>query len=363
MKHLLIPIALLGGLALLILPEAQAQQQTDDEVTYTDSKTKKETKNSGTIIEETPGQITLKRTTSTVTIPALDVIDVKYGMRPALAKPYGDAARQEGFAVVDETKRKTLLPGVIKAYKDLLLMPELKQYPKAQTHIEFKILRLLSRLAEDEPKKYDEQALEALEKFKKAHPNSWQLSHCARLLVAIQIRNSDWEGAAKTYDDLAQLPKLDRSVQREYEMMSAEVLMKARKYAEAKKRFEKIMKDLPPNSMEARRLKISLIQCSQGDNKNPEETEKELLVLIKGLDDKDPAQRELKAVAYNTLGDCLLARGKDKEAFWRFMFVEVEYNENRAERKKALEQLAQLFQKFGDAEKAKQYKEMAQKLN
>ena len=83
--------------------------------------------------------------------------------------------------------------------------------------------------------------------------------------------------------------------------------------------------------------------------------------MINKLSEKDASDRNLKAMAYNTLGECLLAGGKSKEAFWAFMFVDVEYNQDKAEHKKAMYHLWKLFEEFKDEAKAKQYKERYQK--
>ena len=55
----------------------------------------------------------------------------------------------------------------------------------------------------------------------------------------------------------------------------AQVLTRAKRYAEAKKKFEKLLQGMPPTSPEAMRVKIYLIQCNQAGTKGPGDAEKE----------------------------------------------------------------------------------------
>src|SRR5262249_11557728 len=120
-------------------------------------------------------------------------------------------------------------------------------------------------------------------------------------------------------------------------------------------------KVLPANSPQRSRIDIYLIQCGQSDPKAAGDVEKKLRTLIDKLSDKDAGDRNLKALAYNTLGDYYLSKGRSRDAFWAYMFVDVEYNQDPAEHKKALQALSKLFEEFKDDAKAKQYKERFQK--
>jgi tetratricopeptide (TPR) repeat protein len=182
------------------------------------------------------------------------------------------------------------------------------------------------------------------------------------MLAQLQLKKEDYVAAAKTYEDLAKIPQIDKDIREEADLLGAEVLMKAKKFAEAKKKFEHVRQSLPASSPLRPRLDIYLIQCSQGDPKAGD-VEGQLRAVIAKLSDKDPTERNLKALAYNTLGEYLLSKGKSREAFWQFMFVDVEYNQDRGEHKKALQHLWKLFEEFKDDAKAKQYKERYQKAS
>jgi hypothetical protein len=357
MQRFLVSIALWCGFALAV-PFVWAQGDVSDEIIYLD-KSRKEAKASGTITAENPGQVTIKRTTGPLSIPATDIIDIEYGLRAKLKLPYRNVMNKEKAALAaDDTKRKALILDVIKGYRDLI--PQMDDAKRAQVHTEYKICKLLHRIAEDDPKEV-ESAIAALEKFRKTAPTSWQILPVTRMLVGLQVKQEDWVGAAKTLDDLANTPGIDAAIKQECEQEGAQVLLKAKKFDQAKIKLQNVLKNLKPDSPEATRIKIALIQCNQVTSKDSASAEKELRALLAKLSDQGP-DRDLKAAAYNILGDMMMASGKTRDAFWAYMFVDVEYNQDKAELKKALYNLWQLFEKeFKDEVKAKQYKERYQK--
>jgi hypothetical protein len=68
----------------------------------------------------------------------------------------------------------------------------------------------------------------------------------------------------------------------------------------------------------------------------------------------DPA---LKALGYNLLGDVYTAHSKPREAMWSYLWVDVVYNQDRAEHLKAMTRLMDIFEKANDTDKVQLYKE------
>ena len=73
------------------------------------------------------------------------------------------------------------------------------------------------------------------------------------------------------------------------------------------------------------------------------------------------SDKELKALAYNTLGDCFRLNGRNRDALWPYLWVDVIYHQDRQEHIKAMEQLAKLFDELGDKTRAKQYRDRLKK--
>jgi hypothetical protein len=61
----------------------------------------------------------------------------------------------------------------------------------------------------------------------------------------------------------------------------------------------------------------------------------------------------IKALAANTLGDYYRETGKQEDAFWQYLWVDIVYNQDKHEQAKALYHLSKLFDHVkGDAARA-----------
>ena len=58
---------------------------------------------------------------------------------------------------------------------------------------------------------------------------------------------------------------------------------------------------------------------------------------------KESSDRYVKAVGHNTLGYCYMEQAQTKDAEWEFLWVDVEYNQDRVQHAKALYHLWKLF--------------------
>ena len=65
----------------------------------------------------------------------------------------------------------------------------------------------------------------------------------------------------------------------------------------------------------------------------------------------------LKALVYNTLGDCFNVKGLKKDAMWAYLWVDVVYNQDKIEHAKAVERLSRVFKDLNDDARADRYKD------
>jgi tetratricopeptide (TPR) repeat protein len=334
-------------------PAARAQ----DEITYYDRAAKKESRAAGAIQSENAGKIVLKPTTGAGTreIPAADVVDVVYEVTPRTKLDYTAARGDERkIETVREEERKRAIEDAIKSYQKLLRDLTGEKAKPVARHLQFKIARLQARAAEDDEAQADA-AIDALQKFRKEHPDSWQLLACTRLLARLLTERKDYEGARKVYADLAATPSLARDTKQECDLFVARYLIRGKKIAEAEKLLQDILKAVPSDDPQATRARISLAECL-GNSGKLEEAVKQLEDLIAKTTDND-----LKAAAYNTLGDCYRENNRPKDALWPYLFVDVVYHQDKREHARAVEQLAKLFAELGDKERAEQYRERLKK--
>jgi tetratricopeptide (TPR) repeat protein len=347
MKHTL-PFAGLVGVCLFGPAPAVAQ----DKVTYRDRAANKDVEAAGAIQSETPAKVILKGLTGSAVreLPAADIVDVVYEVPPRVRLDYTAARGDERKAdIAKDEDRKKALDEAIRSYQKL--ERELAGEKKfAARHLQYKVARLTARQAEDDPARVGE-AVAALTRFKKDHPDGWQLLHCCRLLARLQSDQGDFEGARKTYEELAATPNVAPDTKQECDLEVARALIRGKQVAEAENKLRDVLKGLPANDPQAVRAQVLLAECAGASGKLDE--------AVRQLEERiaqtsDPA---LKAWAYNTLGETYRLNNRPKDALWGYLWVDVIYHQDRREHARALEQLAKLFDELGDKMRAKQYQE------
>jgi hypothetical protein len=321
-----------------------------DEITYRDPASKKETKISGAIQSENPGQIVVKTPAAgTKSIPVPEVIDVVYNV-PALAKPdYRNALGREaaGEKALRGDGRKRELADALAKYEKLW-KDATEERPKR--HFEFKIARLTAQQAEDDPTLVP--AAEAkLDQFLKSNPQAWQVSRAADLLGRLQAQKGDWEAARRTYEALAATPELPPEVRQEIAERIAGVLISAGQFPAAQKKLTEALAAAPAESPQAFRLQMALALCQAAAGQAGAVAERVEAALERAADP------ELKALAYNTLGDCHVLANRPRDALWDYLWVDVIYHQDKHEHARALYHLAKLFQEFKEEKRAQQFRE------
>jgi hypothetical protein len=353
-QHLVFWLLVVGGFSGSSFARAQ------DTIRYLDRKSMKETIATGTIEQEDPGQIAYRSGTtgSAREIPATDIVDVVYEVPGAVKLTYRGAGNEEKKAsdpsLGDAERRKTLTEA-LRSYEEVLSgLQNARRI--ARRHVEFKIARLLARQAEDDPAQ-GEAALAALIKFNKEHADGWQISQSARLLARLQLARGDAEGAEKTYEELAAVPKLPEETRQECDLLAAEALILGKKCNLAERKLQELLKSAPAESPRAIKIRICLAECLGASGKLPEAAA-QLQAQINATTD-----RGLKARGYNALGDCYRLAGRSRDALWPYLWVDVTYHQDKDEHIKAMEQLAKLFEEQGDKARAKQYRDRLKKEN
>lgn len=310
----------------------------------------------GTIQEESVGRILVRANVGGVKeIAALDINDIEYEVPPRFKFDYRSAINTEKPAKAGskETDHRRTLVLAVEKYQDLLRkMPGAN--PRIKRHIEYKIAMLLALQAEEDDS-LSAEAIAKLAKFDRDHPDSWQISGCARQLARLKLAKGDLEGAQKIFADLAARPKATDDIRRNCDLWIAHVLVRGKKYADAEKKLQSVVKSLGPDDPQAIRIHVALAECQAAAGKI-DEAAKKLTDIIGKLDDP-----ELKSVAYNTLGDCYRLAGKSEDAMWAYLWVDVMYHHNRHEHAKALYFLYKIFKEHKDDAKANQCKEKLEK--
>lgn len=280
------------------------------------------------------------------TVAAEDIAEVVYDLTPNVTAnvTYRAAVKAEKDAAepANEAKRKQLLADAGKKYEEAFKLTTDKH---GKRQIEYKLAMLKVRAAQDEGDE-PEKAIAALKNFTKKHPGGWQIGAATETLGRLQVEAKDYEGAEETYKALAALDDVPEEMKKDAELAAVQVKIRAGKHAEAKALLQAMQKTLPKGSKFAARARVAEAECLV-EEKKLDEAVKLVREVI-----KDSTDREVKAVGHNTLGYCYYKQGQPKEARWEFLWVDVEYNQDRNQHAKALYYLWRIFGELGEAERA-----------
>lgn len=318
-------------------------------------------KATGTITEENQGRVVIKNSTGrSQDINAPDIIDIWYfaNVRSDLRGSYRKAKNEEDAAdnATATAAKVKALQSAITLYQDLL--PRLTGSAFPQRHLQYKLAQLYLRLRDLDPANYSKKAVDALTRFKKDHPEGWQITKCLTTLANLQIGDKDFKGAAQTFETLAKMTTIPRDRRQQYELETIQALVKAKDFTEAESKANSLKRTLPKTDPFSALVDLQLVAI--GGHKNPtgaRKAEQDLLKFIETCKDK----KQL-AFAYNTLGDLYQANDRAMDAVWKYLYVDVIYDEDRTEHIKALTQLVILFKKLRREEYVKEFKEKLERL-
>ncbi len=141
--------------------------------------------------------------------------------------------------------------------------------------------------------------------------------------------------AESAVGDLAKIPwAADRAV-----VLRARVLGKQKKYDQAIAGLDKIIAAAPAKSSKGVEAKLAKAESLAGMKKF-DEAEKLIHEVIKDLPPEDAAAQ---ALAHNTLGDCLHAAGRSKDALFNYLHTDILFSADKEQHQKALAHIAQVW--------------------
>jgi tetratricopeptide (TPR) repeat protein len=298
---------------------------------------------SGKILEESPAGLKVKGPGlgKEEVVPSNEILRVTYGDLPAAA------GLEIGKLQTAETNRD--LPTLLKGYEAVQAMPQVKSSPApARRYIDYRVASLRAFTAEG-----DEQlkaAIKGLADFVSANPDGWEYPHAARQLGRLQADAGDYAAATKTFEAL-QKANVPAEFKQEAAAALIDIAFQSEQYELGAQRVEAVAKD--PQAPAALRDRVAIYRLGLEGAKG------DLAATVKKVEEAiakatDPG---LKALGYNVLGDVYYAHKQRRDAMWSYLWVDVYYNQDRAEHLKAMSRLIKIFQEEGDTDKVALYKE------
>ncbi len=307
----------------------------------------------GSIKTESPKGITLA--TGKDLIPAENITDVVYDPPEVTVKinfyrPAQKAEKASLDVLAKDADRKAALAEAIKKYEETAakLTGADPVSKSARRHMEFKaaILRLREVLEEGQP---PDQAIRKLEEFRAKHSDSWQIVRVLENLGRLQMGQNEFKEAEKTFKSLGDLD-LTPEAKLDAQLLALQAVIQDGRPAEALKTLQGMSTKDGPH---AGRVKVAQAQCLAA-TKQPAQLKQAQDLLRQVLKDGD---KQAKALAHNALGIMAFEKGEFKEARWDFLWVDVNYNQDREEHAKALFYLWKTFEQLNDAVRAQECRE------
>ncbi|WP_020475294.1 tetratricopeptide repeat protein [Zavarzinella formosa] len=341
------------GLCALAFVMAAVSHQTfvhADNVIRKDKKTEKGVTVTGKVSEDTVSGVKVKLSaTKDEAIPANEILSVTYSGFPI---PVNNKIAE---AVDAEAKRDYAT--MLTIYEGLLSGKEPKDAkftmpPEAKRNFEYRVASLKASMADGEEE--IKAAIKGLNDFMLANADCWQYSHAARQLARLQTDSGDYPAATLVLEKLEKTAAVPAEYKADASAALIDLAFQSEDYAAGKKRVDTMMKDAKATPALKERLafyQLALDGVQADDAAFPATIKKIEDAIAKS---KDPG---LKALGYNVLGDCYMAKKRKRDAMWSYLWVDTVYNQDRGEQVKAQTRLIKIFTEDGDLDKVKLFKE------
>jgi tetratricopeptide (TPR) repeat protein len=210
-----------------------------------------------------------------------------------------------------------------------------KPYP--QQAALFREAEVLTDLAAVEPDRIKE-AKEKLTSFTRAYPSSRHTLSARACLARIQLASGDFPAAEAAINELARMPKgAERAA-----VLRTKLLARQNKHKEAIVELDKLIAGSPKGSERLRAAQLAKAE-SLAATKDFAKAESLLREVILATPPEDAAGQ---APAYNTLGDCLRAANRPKDALLAYLHTDIFYSKDKEEHPRALHQIVLLFRQL-----------------
>jgi tetratricopeptide (TPR) repeat protein len=277
----------------------------------------------GQVQSESPGEVVVQLGGTTTNVPNDQIQSIRYEGQSATF-PLAEARETSGqLAEAAELFKKAATES---ANKPLAVQAAL-----------FREAEVLTDLALIEPDRVKE-AKDKLTKFVAGYPGGRHILGARECLAKLQLLTGDFAAAQATIADLNRLPKgAERAT-----VLRTKLLAKQGKYDQAIGELDKLIAGSPKGSARQRAALLAKAESLAGQ-KHFKEAETLLHEVIQGNPAEDAAAQ---APAYNTLGDCLRAANRPKDALLAYLHTDLLYSKDKEEHPRALHNIVELFRQL-----------------
>jgi tetratricopeptide (TPR) repeat protein len=277
----------------------------------------------GTIQSESPSEVVVKLGNNTTNVPITEIVSVHYdGQPPSMALAESKEAANQIAEAVDLYK---------KAAADAAGKPFIEQAAR------FRQAQLLAEVALGDPSRAAE-AVALLDSVTKTYPNGRHVVAALDSLTRLQLQKGDYAAVEKTIGDMAKLPQsADRAA-----VLRAKLLDRKGDHEKAVAAYDSLIQGAPEGSLRQREARLAKAESLVAAKKFAE-AEADVRAVIKSAPAED---YQAQSAAYNTLGDCLRAAGKPKDAMLAYLYTDLLYSKDKEEHPRALAHISKLWREL-----------------
>ena len=286
----------------------------------------------GAIQSESPTEVVVKLGANTTTVPTGEIASVKYDNEPP------------SLILAQSKEAAGLLAEASDLYKKAV--SEASGKPFIAQAAQFHQAYALAQLALSDPSRASE-AANQLESFVNAYPNGRHIVSALDTLARLQLQKGDYAVVEKT---IARMDKQPQSTDRAA-VLKAKVFAKQGNYEKAIAELDRLIQGAPEGSVRRREAQLARAECLVGQKKFAE-AEAALRDVIKATPAEDA---QVQSAAYNTLGDCLHAAGKPKDALWAYLHTDMLYAKDKEQHPRSLAHIARLWRELKHDDRADEY--------
>lgn len=286
----------------------------------------------GAVQSETPTEVVVTLGSNTTTVPTDQIVSIRYDAQSANYQ-LGESRESTGqYAEAAELFKKAAADTNGKPFPHQAAL--------------FREARALADLATVEPARVKE-ARTKLEQFLRSYAGGRHVAPAREALARLLIESGDFPAAETTIASLSKTPRGgDRAA-----VLRTRVLARQGKHAEAIAELDQIIASSAKGSERQRGAMLAKAE-SLAATKKFKDAEALVRQVILANPPEDAASQ---APAYNTLGDCLRAANKPKEALFAYLHTDQLYNKNKEQHPRALYEIASLFQYLKQSARAEEF--------
>jgi len=280
----------------------------------------------GTISRETPEAVTIDGRT----VPLDQIEEIDY-TAPGLSYTQARLQRNNGN-----------LERAIELYKEAAAEASKRLVAQASR---FEAAALRADLARSDAEQRDE-AIAGLEAIVEELPNSRHVGPALERLAEVRLSAGQFDEASQAIDRLARLSWASRKA----EVLRARLKAEQGDAEAALADLESLLARLPEGSADHRTATLAkAVALAKAERYDEAED-----VARSVIESAAPEDARTLAPAYNTLGACLRAAGKPKDALFAYLHTELLYNTVADEHAEALTAIADLWRELGREDRAQE---------